>query len=150
MVEPLVRRPAGPPSGLPTAEPRQGLGDANPIGDVVAEVPERRHDLVLDEDSSPVEARQPTAHTHAEAAQCGKPATGAIEGMRTEVQVEAVAAAGAGPPAEVLPGFEDGDVPAGTSERGGCREPGEAPADDDGPRGAWFMHTTQTNDGRLL
>ena len=106
--------------------------------------------LVLDQDARPVEAGQPTAHTHAEATQCGEPTAGAIEGMRTEVQLEAIASAGAGPPTEVLPGLEDGDVPAGTSERGGCREPGQAAADDDGSRGAWFMHTSQTAEHRLL
>ena len=116
----------------------------------MAEVPEGRHDLVVDEDPGPVEPGQPPAHAHAEAAQRGKPTTGAIEGMRPEVQVEAIALASASPPAEVLRRFEDGDVPSGPSERGGRRQPGEASADDDGAGGAWFMHTTQTIDRPLL
>ena len=103
--------------------------------------------LAADQHAGPVDTRAAAADGDAEAAQHVEPAAGPVQGVRAEVDVEAVAVAAAGPAAEVLGALDDGHGAAGAGERGGGGQAGEAAADDDG---SCSVHATETIDAPAL
>jgi hypothetical protein len=74
-------------------------------------------------------------------------AGGPVERMGAEVEVEALAVAAAGPSADVLGSFDEGDGMAGASERGGGGQAGEPATDDDG---SCVLHVNETIDSAAL
>ena len=74
-----------------------------------------------------MDARHSPARSHPEAAQHGRAAAGAVQGVGAEVEVEAVTLPAAGPSAEVLGGFEHGDRLPGPGQGGGRGQPGSLP-----------------------
>ncbi len=103
--------------------------------------PESRADLPARENSGPMDTRHPAPRVHTEAAEHRHAAAGAIEGVRPEVEAEAVAAPAARPSAHLLGGLEHGHRAPGPGDLGGGGEPGEPGADHDGGK---FIHTIQT------
>ena len=107
------------------------LDDSEPIADAAPEMSHRRDHLTVDEHTGPVDPREAAAHGDAETAQHVEPADGPIEGVGAEVDVEAVAMAGAGPAAEVLGSLDHGHGVPVTGQRGRRGQSGEPAADDD-------------------
>ena len=148
VVDPLGRRPPGPLGrGARSPSPAIALATRQAVADGAAQVAGERDGGPADQHRRPVEPGHPAPDGDAEAAQDVEPAAGAVQGVRAEVEVEAVAVAAAGPPADVLGALDDRDGVAVPGERGGGGQPGEPAADDDG---SWLVHATQTIDRPLL
>ena len=108
---------------------------------------EGRDDVAVEQDSRPVDAGDPPGDADSEAPQDAEATADPVQGVRAEVEVEAVPTAGAGTTSEVLGGLQQDHGPPGPAEGGGGRQPGQAAADDDG---SWLLHTIKTNERRLL
>ena len=139
LVEPLGGRASVELGGRLFTQSGEQAEDRGPFAHVPEEVAPGRQDLVAGEQAGLVDARHPPPRSHPEAAQHGRPAAGAVQGVGAEVEGEAVALTAAGPAAEVLGGFEHGDRPPGPGQGGGRGQPGEPASDHDG--GGCF-HTT--------
>ena len=129
------------------AEPGDRSQQPAPLADAAAEMGEPGDDAVVDHERGAVQLRHATSGAHAELGEHLAPAPRPVQGVRTEVEVEAVAPSRPGPAAEVLGALQHGDRASGPDQRGGSREPGEATADDDRVR---FVHAIETIDRRPL
>ena len=108
---------------------------------------EGRDDVAVEQDRRLVDAGDAPSDADSEAPQDAEATAGPVQGVRAEVEVEAVPTTGAGTTSGVLGGLQQEHWPAGTAEGGGGRQPGQAAADDDG---SWLVHAIQTNERRLL
>ena len=147
-VDPLLGGASCPPLGLGASEPGERPQQPAPLADAGRRWRQARHDAVAGHERGAVQLRHATGGAHAERRRAPCPSARCpVQGVRTEVEIEAVTPAGPGPAAEVLGALQQDDRAAGLGERGGRREPGEAATDDDGVR---CVHAIETIDRRPL
>ena len=87
--------------------------------------------LATDEHSGSLDPRPAAPNGDTEATQHVETAHRAVQGVGSEVEVEAGSVPGASAAAEVLGALDDGDGPPGANQRGGGSEAGEPAADHD-------------------
>ena len=140
-VDPRLGGQSCPPLGLRDTEPGECPQQPSPLADAATEVGQARHDAVAGRERGAVQLRHAAGGAHSEPGEHLASARCPVQGVRTEVEIEALTPAGPGPTAEVLGALQQDDRAAGLDERGGRREPGEAATDDDGVR---CVHAIET------
>ena len=88
---------------------------------------ERRDDVAVENTPARSSTRASARPLDAEAPQDGPAATGAVEGVRTDVEVEAVPVTGAGAATEVLGALQQGHGPPGRASVAAAVSPARPP-----------------------
>jgi len=131
-VDPLRRGDPGETVGTAAATTGDESHQPPALAHLALQESHRRHDLFAGEDAGAMEARTPARCADAEVAQHCTRSAADVQGVGTEVEVEAVVVASSGATAELRRALDHHDTAAVAGERCSSGQPCEAAADDDG------------------
>ena len=117
-----------------------------PVAGGAAQEAQRWLRAAVDEHARPIDAWTASADRHAETTQHVEATPSAVQGVRPEVDVEAVAPAASCPPAEGRAALDDGHRQPSAGQRGGGRQSRQPATDDDRA----LFHTSKTIDSAEL